>query len=136
MSVNLVTSPSKASICSLPKITSLLEKKEALTQEVEHLKRVKQGIEEKQKEILSDLQSQQKEWDAKNSELQAKNIQQQTDNNALKNREIVLSTGLHAHSCPPPHLGFWTYAFNTMRQNYRLQNPGAAAEAFFSFLPK
>ncbi|MDP1609365.1 MAG: hypothetical protein Q8L98_08660 [Chlamydiales bacterium] len=132
MSVNLITSASKASICTLPKITPLLEKKEALTQEVEHLKRVKQEIEEKQKEILADLQGQQKEWDAKNSVLQAKNIQQQTDNSALKKRELLLSTGLQAHKCLG---GALNWLCNEARGQYRLGNHNALVESFLRYLP-
>ncbi|MDP1609364.1 MAG: hypothetical protein Q8L98_08655 [Chlamydiales bacterium] len=137
MSINAVVTLSKTNVCSLPKISPLLEKKEALLQEVEHLKRVKQEIEEKQKEILADLQRQQKEWDAKNSTLQAKNVLKQTCNNALKNRVLFLSTGLQEHKCPHPCVDLAHYGrfCNNLRQNYRLQNPEAEAEIFFWFLP-
>ncbi|MBX9744978.1 MAG: hypothetical protein K2X08_07200, partial [Chlamydiales bacterium] len=63
MSVNLFTSSSTGGICSLPKVTSLLEKKQILIQEVERLKRMKQEIESRQQEILADLRRQQEGWD-------------------------------------------------------------------------
>ncbi|MDP1609367.1 MAG: hypothetical protein Q8L98_08670 [Chlamydiales bacterium] len=114
-------------------ITSLSEKKEALIQEVNHLKKVKQEIEEKQKEILADLQKQKKEWDAKNSALQAKNIRLQASNRALKDRAFSLTTKFRMHSCLPNR--FYMKFYNGSRANHRKQNPGASAESFFPYLP-
>ncbi|MBX9744975.1 MAG: hypothetical protein K2X08_07185 [Chlamydiales bacterium] len=113
-------------------ISSLLEKKQTLIQEVERLKRMKQEIESRQQEILADLRRQQEGWDVKNRALQAKNIQKQTCNRALKTRESFLSQKLWMHTCIPARFAHKVY--NALRAQYRAQNPGASPEAFFIYL--